>query len=74
MSEIQRPREDFRAQKEELATKVADMDQENRRVKLEIHGYKMVGELKDENIENVLKEIACLISVKYYASDIHKAH
>lgn len=57
-----------------LSSELADLDQYGRRMNLEIHGLKVIGNLKDENINEVLEKVANDIGVNYQPEEIHQAH
>lgn len=57
-----------------LAYELAELDQYGRRVNLEIHGVKVLGDLQKEDTKTVLQGIAEDIGVVYEQEKIHQAH
>ncbi|XP_046687281.1 uncharacterized protein LOC124372915 [Homalodisca vitripennis] len=57
-----------------LSSDLADLDQYGRRLNLEIHGLKVVGDPREENLSNVLEKLSNDIGIDYKPEDIHQAH
>ncbi|KAG8318789.1 hypothetical protein J6590_105787 [Homalodisca vitripennis] len=57
-----------------LSSDLADLDQYGRRLNLEIHGLKVVGNPREENISTVLEKLSNDIGMDYKPKDIHQAH
>lgn len=62
------------ARTNQLTTELAELDQYGRRVNLEIQGLPVDGELKNEDMDKVLEEVAKDIGVNYSPSEVHQAH
>ncbi|KAG8253203.1 hypothetical protein J6590_040862 [Homalodisca vitripennis] len=57
-----------------LSSDLADLDQYGRRLNLEIHGLKVVGDPREENLSNVLEKLSNDIGIDYKPEGIHQAH
>ncbi|KAG8259603.1 hypothetical protein J6590_008638 [Homalodisca vitripennis] len=57
-----------------LSSDLGDLDQYGRRLNLEIHGLKVVGDPREENLSTVLEKLFNDIGMDYKPEDIHQAH